>query len=143
MKLALKNGLSLVPMAFFLMACQSEPASTEMTSSPAAAVTSEQGANMSNKLTKQERRPVLKWQQGTVKYLTMEGGFYGIVTDEGKKLLPMGLAPEYRQHGAIVKVKGELIKNMMTIQQWGTPFKITEIELIAPGLKHPPGQVDR
>ena len=131
-------------MTLLLVACQgSEPAPAEMASSSAGVAVGEQGGNVSNKLTKQERRPVQKWQQGTVKYLTMEGGFYGIVTDEGKKLLPMGLAPEYRQHGAIVKVKGELIKDMMTIQQWGTPFKITEIELIAPGQKHPPGQADR
>ncbi|WDE11548.1 hypothetical protein [Thalassomonas haliotis] len=145
MKLVLKNCLSFLPMTLLLMACQgSGPAATEMASSPATATTSEQGANMSNKLTKQERRPALKWQQGTVKYLTMEGGFYGIVTDEGKKLLPMGLPSKYRQHGAKVKVRGELIKDMMTIQQWGTPFKITEVELLAPGLKHPPsGQAER
>ncbi|WDE05681.1 hypothetical protein SG34_001690 [Thalassomonas viridans] len=144
MRFALKNGLCLLPVTLLLMACQtSEPAPAEMASSSGKVAASKQGGNVSNKLIKQERRPVQEWQHGTVKYLTMEGGFYGIVTDEGKKLLPMGLAAEYRQHGAKVRVKGELIKDMMTIQQWGTPFKITEIELLAPGLKHPPGQAER
>ena len=139
MKVLLKNCLSLLPVTFLLMACQgSEPTAKEIASSPEKAVISQQESAMSNKLTKQQLRPMLKWQHGTVKYLTMEGGFYGIITDDGKRLLPMGLAPEYRQHGAKVKVQGELIKDMMTIQQWGTPFKVVAIELLSPGAKHPP-----
>ena len=41
---------------------------------------------------------------------------------------------EFAQNGAIVRIKGK-VKNVMTIQQWGTPFTITEIELITPGNK--------
>ena len=72
------------------------------------------------------------WQRGRVQFLNLEGGFYGIITDSGKKLLPMNMKKEFAQNGAIVRVKGK-VKNIMTIQQWGTPFTITEIELISPG----------
>jgi hypothetical protein len=74
------------------------------------------------------------WQRGRVQFLNLEGGFYGIITDSGKKILPMNLAKEFAQNGAIVRIKGK-VKNIMTIQQWGTPFTITEIELITPGNK--------
>ncbi len=74
------------------------------------------------------------WQRGRVQFLNLEGGFYGIITDSGKKILPMNMAKEFAQNGAIVRVKGK-VKNVLTIQQWGTPFTITEIELITPGNK--------
>ena len=61
------------------------------------------------------------WQRGRVQFLNLEGGFYGIITDSA-------------QNGAIVRIKGK-VKNVLTIQQWGTPFTITEIELITPGNK--------
>jgi uncharacterized protein YceK len=74
------------------------------------------------------------WQRGRVQLLNLEGGFYGIITDSGRKLLPMNMAKEFAQNGAIVRVKGK-VKDIMTIQQWGTPFTITDIELINPGNK--------
>lgn len=74
-----------------------------------------------------------QWRQATVTFLSHEGGFYGLIGENGVKLLPMNLAKEYRQHGAVVKFKGEMKAGMMTIQQWGTPFHITEIKLISAG----------
>ncbi|GAW96822.1 MULTISPECIES: hypothetical protein [Colwellia] len=73
------------------------------------------------------------WQQVTVKYLDFEGGFYGLVSKTGDKLLPMNLAKEYQLPGTVLKVQGHVIKDMMTIQQWGQVFKITEVELIKLG----------
>lgn len=73
------------------------------------------------------------WQQVTVKYYDFEGGFYGLTTVDGDKLLPMNLAKIYKLPGTVLKVKGVLIKDMMTIQQWGKAFKITDVELITLG----------
>ena len=93
-----------------------------------------------NALSTEEVTPVMKsnkqetqWRTGTIKFMEFEGGFFGIVTDEGDKLLPMNLAKEFQQIGAKVKIQGQLVTDMMTIQQWGTPFKITKIELIKAG----------
>lgn len=72
------------------------------------------------------------WQTGRVQFLNLEGGFYGIITESGKKLLPMNIPKEFAQNGAVIRVKGKE-KNVMTIQQWGTPFTITDIELLTPG----------
>ncbi len=73
------------------------------------------------------------WQQVTVKYLDFEGGFYGLVSENGVKLLPMDLPEKYKVAGTILRVKGIFIADMMTIQQWGKAFKIAEIELIKMG----------
>ncbi len=71
--------------------------------------------------------------QGTIRYFDLEGGFYGIVTNKGQKLLPLNLAKEYQQAGAVVEVKGELQQDMMTTQQWGTPFKVSHITVLKKG----------
>lgn len=73
------------------------------------------------------------WQQVTVNYYDFEGGFYGLTSQTGDKLLPMNLAKQYKLQGTVLKVKGEVIKDMMTIQQWGQPFRIAEVELIKLG----------
>jgi len=74
--------------------------------------------------------------KGTVHFLQMEGGFYGIITDKGEKLLPMNLDKQYLIHGTIIHFSGSFVKDMMTIQQWGTPFKIKQVELISLGDKN-------
>jgi len=71
----------------------------------------------------------------TVKYMNFEGGFFGVISEEGKHWLPLNLNKEFQQEGAVIKVKGKAVKDMMTIQQWGTPFSITHIELIKAGQK--------
>jgi hypothetical protein len=73
------------------------------------------------------------WQQVTVNYYSFEGGFYGLVTSTGSKLLPMNLAQKYKVPGTVLKIKGELIEGMITIQQWGKPYKIADVELITLG----------
>lgn len=69
-----------------------------------------------------------KWQKATVKYFELEGGFWGIETDTGAKLLPMNLAKEYQQDNLEVMIQGEKQEGMMSIHQWGSPFNITAIK---------------
>jgi len=73
------------------------------------------------------------WQQVTVKYYDFEGGFYGLTTQAGEKLLPMNLAKKYQLSDTELKVQGEIINGMVTTKQWGQPFKITGIKLIKLG----------
>jgi hypothetical protein len=79
------------------------------------------------------------WQQVTVKYFDFEGGFFGLLGQDGKNLLPMNLSKEYQVDGTVLKVQGHIIKDMMTIQQWGTAFEVTDVELIKLG-KNSSGQ---
>jgi len=45
------------------------------------------------------------WQQVTVNYYDFEGGFYGLTSQTGGKLLPMNLAKQYKLQGTVLKVK--------------------------------------
>ena len=153
-----KTFFSLVAMPFFLIACDKEEKNEQVKASAPILSTQEKqtkesvdivveatskenafkpsNAEMkyaeSGNMIKNEQEQSNNWRQGKVQYFNLEGGFYGIVTESGQRLLPMNLAKEFQQNGALIKVKGT-IKNVMTIQQWGTPFTITEIELISAG----------
>lgn len=71
----------------------------------------------------------IKWQQGTVKYFSFEGGFYGIVTSDNGKLLPLNLAQAYQEDNLSISFQGNVLEGVMTIHQWGTPFEISRIKL--------------
>lgn len=104
---------------------------TELKAIPMNANETLEGSEMEN-LKEKLKDEFSGWQRGRVHFLNLEGGFYGIITDSGKKILPMNMSKEFAQNGAIVRIKGK-VKDIMTIQQWGTPFTITDIELIKPG----------
>ena len=92
----------------------------------------ESNIKQENKLIIKEEKTVRLSFKGTVQHIGLEGGFFGIVTDKGAKILPMNLDKLYQQDGTIVEFSGEY-KNVMTIQQWGKPFTITDIKLIKAG----------
>ena len=73
-------------------------------------------------------------RQGTVRYINLEGGFWGIINDDGSHLLPQNLAKELRKDGLRLSYKAQEIKGMMTIQQWGTLSSLSDVKVI--------GQVD-
>jgi len=83
-----------------------------------------------NSLSKSKSIAVNEWQQGKIIFKNLEGGFYGLVTDKQQKLLPVNLAKSFQKNGLIVRFKGRELTDIMTIQQWGTPFKLSNIELI-------------
>lgn len=83
-------------------------------------------------------KKVQKWHTGKLQFINLEGGFYGFIGDNGERLLPLGLDKKYRQHGAEIKILGYIDKDIMTIQQWGQPFKVLKVEMIKEGTKVPP-----
>ncbi|MDT8358214.1 MAG: hypothetical protein RQ758_06895 [Methanomicrobiaceae archaeon] len=64
---------------------------------------------------------------GTVTYVELEGGFYGIVADDGTRYLPQNLPEEFAQDGLEVTFTAKVLRDVATIQQWGTPIEIIEI----------------
>ena len=65
---------------------------------------------------------------GTIQYIDLEGGFYGLLADDGEKYLPLNLDAAYEEDGLRVRFAMEKAEGVMTIQQWGTPIRITAIE---------------
>ena len=69
--------------------------------------------------------------QGTVRYLNLEGGFWGIIADNGQKILPKNLPQEYRKDGIRLSFTALEITGMMTIQQWGKLSNLSDITVIS------------
>ena len=69
---------------------------------------------------------------GTIKYIPLEGGFYGIETDKGEKYLPLNLPAEFKKDGLKVWFKAKLKKDA-TVQMWGKPVEILEIKKVKEG----------
>jgi hypothetical protein len=67
---------------------------------------------------------------GTIKYVNLEGGFYGIVSDNGQKLDPVNLKNEFKKDGLRIKFVYSLKKNGVNIHQWGKIIEIISIRKI-------------
>ncbi|MDV2481116.1 DUF333 domain-containing protein [Methanoculleus sp. Wushi-C6] len=66
-------------------------------------------------------------ETGTVTYVDLEGGFYGIVTDGGERFLPLNLNETWRVDGMRIAFAGKIARDVATIQQWGTPVEIIAV----------------
>jgi len=62
--------------------------------------------------------------EGTVRYISLEGGFYGIETDTGVRLNPVNLPEGLQRNG--LGVRGKYVKagDVAGIQMWGTPVEV-------------------
>ncbi len=67
---------------------------------------------------------------GTVKYVKLEGGFYGIISDNGEKLDPVNLKNEFKKDGLRVKFVYSFKKSGANIHQWGKFIEIISIRRI-------------
>jgi hypothetical protein len=67
---------------------------------------------------------------GTVKYVELEGGFYGIVGDDNKQYEPMNLEQTYQQDGLRVRFQAEIRQDIASIYMWGTIIELTKIEIL-------------
>jgi len=67
---------------------------------------------------------------GTVKFVTLEGGFWGIVADDGKQYDPANLAPEFKQDGLQVQVEAVIKHDVASIHMWGTIIEIIKMSRI-------------
>lgn len=65
---------------------------------------------------------------GTVRHIDLEGGFHGIVTDDGARLDPVNLPPEFQKDGVRVRVQVEPLKDRVSLRMWGTLVRIVTIE---------------
>ncbi len=74
-----------------------------------------------------------EWIVATVRFINLEGGFFGLICTDHTRLLPLNLDSTCALDGAKIKIQGHKCPETLTIQQWGTPFTITQIELIERG----------
>ncbi len=68
---------------------------------------------------------------GTVRYLEIEGGFYGLVADDGTKYNPINLPAEYKKNGLRVKFAVREKKGVVSFRMWGKIVEVVKIQKIA------------
>ena len=66
--------------------------------------------------------------QGTVVYKDIEGGFFAIDSDNGKKYNPVSLPEAYRKDGLKVIIKARPSNDAMSIHMYGAIIEVVEIE---------------
>lgn len=69
---------------------------------------------------------------GTVRFIELEGGFYGIITPEGDNYLPLNLPKEFQVDGLQVTFSAHEERDISTIAMWGKPVRIDSIALYGP-----------
>jgi hypothetical protein len=90
-------------------------------------------------LTQNETLPALDDEQnideyivgtGTIQYFDLEGGFYGIVSDDGEQYLPLNLSSEFEEDGLCVQFTVELVEDHFSFIMWGVLVDIIDLEII-------------
>lgn len=94
-------------------------ASTESTKNTAAPV---------NKMSESDGLPVFT---GTIRKIELDGGFYGIIGDNGKFYDPVNLGPAYQVEGLKIRFKAKFPEDITTIHMWGRATQVVEIEAAA------------
>jgi hypothetical protein len=61
-----------------------------------------------------------------VRWIELEGGFYGLVSSEGERYLPLELPEAFRRDGLKVEVRGR-VEKVVSFRMWGTALRILEI----------------
>jgi hypothetical protein len=64
---------------------------------------------------------------GTITFQSFEGGFYGILSDDGQKYDPINLPDDYKMKDLKVEVFAT-IDHSQSIHMWGTLIKIYSIK---------------
>lgn len=67
---------------------------------------------------------------GTVRFQEIEGGFWGIIADDGRKFDPMGLDARFQQDGLRVRFEAMPETDMMSTRMWGSIVTLSKIEPI-------------
>jgi hypothetical protein len=70
---------------------------------------------------------------GTVRFLTIEGGFWGIVGDDGENYDPLALDPAFQKEGLRVRFEAVPETDMMSTRMWGTLITLVRIEAVNDG----------
>lgn len=74
---------------------------------------------------------------GTVYYMDLEGGFFGIVGDDGRQYQPINLAANLQEDGLRLSFTGEIVEDFVDMYMWGIPLVIEEASVIAE-----PGEIE-
>jgi hypothetical protein len=65
---------------------------------------------------------------GTVVFIELEGGFYGIVSDGGERYDPLNLDDEFKTDGLRIRFEAMTIQEQVGIHMWGELAEVRGVE---------------
>lgn len=71
-----------------------------------------------------------KMQTGMVRYISIEGGFYGIYGEKGEHLDPVNLPVKFQKDSLRIRFTAVEHKEMVSFHMWGKLIEIKDIELL-------------
>lgn len=74
--------------------------------------------------TPQELREV----DATVRYIPLEGGFFGLIGSDGSQYDPTNLSKEFQQDGLEVRTTLRPLRGVVSFRMWGTIVEIVTME---------------
>jgi hypothetical protein len=66
--------------------------------------------------------------EGSIIFQEFEGGFFGIITDDGNKYKPVNLPVNFQRDGLRVRFEGKLNADLVGIHMWGTLIEIINMK---------------
>ncbi|WP_421948026.1 hypothetical protein [Phaeodactylibacter xiamenensis] len=70
--------------------------------------------------------------KGTIKHVKLEGGFWGIVADDGREYRPVQMPEQLKHDGESVEVTLKPEEEEMSIHMWGQPVKVVSFHTLHP-----------
>ena len=64
-----------------------------------------------------------------VVHVSLEGGFYGLISAEDVRFEPLNLAPSYQHDGLRLRVRAEPA-DVASIRMWGRPIRILDVQVL-------------
>ena len=64
---------------------------------------------------------------GKIQYIDLEGGFYGIISDDGEHYDPINLPLEFQEEDLRVEFKLRILKNQSSFHMWGIVVEVLKI----------------
>lgn len=68
--------------------------------------------------------------KGIAQYQTIEGGFWSIISDDGKKLIPQNMPEQFKEHGAIIECRIDYLEDYVGFVMWGEYVRIVSFRTI-------------
>ncbi|OUD14961.1 hypothetical protein [Thioflexithrix psekupsensis] len=68
---------------------------------------------------------------GKITYVDVEGGFYGITADDGRRFMPTNLPDKFKQAELAVAVQAVIAEDVIGIHMWGQSIELLQIDVLS------------